>query len=163
TNAALVPRPEAGMTPIATGRPGLMATRQNTSRPTASTACRTWSASPVETPPEGTTRACSPAAAAIARASRSGSSGRLPRSVDALDEPREQIAIGVEQLGTRSRRSRLDDLVAGREQGDAHAAEYVERGQADGGRESDVLGGEPPARRQHDRSGAHVLACEASI
>ena len=30
-----------GITPIATGRPGLMATRQNTSRPIASTAART--------------------------------------------------------------------------------------------------------------------------
>jgi len=41
TNAALAFRPEAGITPIATGRPGLMATRQNTNRPTVSTACRT--------------------------------------------------------------------------------------------------------------------------
>src|SRR5262249_2172756 len=65
------------------------------------------------------------------------------RGAEALDEPREQIAIGVEQRGTRSRRSRLDDLVAGREQGDAHAAEYVERGQADGGGGSGGLGGEP--------------------
>ncbi len=82
---------------------------------------------------------------------------------EALDEPSEQIAIGVEQRGTRSRRPRLDDFVAGREHGDAHAAEHVERSQADGGRERDVLRGEPPACRQHDRSGAYVLACEASI
>jgi hypothetical protein len=40
TNAALAP-PSPGITPIATGRPGLMATRQNTSRPIFSTASRT--------------------------------------------------------------------------------------------------------------------------
>ncbi len=44
------------MTPIATGRPGLIATRQNTMRPMLSIAARTWSASPVETPPEVSTR-----------------------------------------------------------------------------------------------------------
>ena len=54
-------RPRCGrcrprITPIATGRPGLMATRQNTRLPMRSTALRTWSASPVETPPEVITR-----------------------------------------------------------------------------------------------------------
>ena len=57
---------EPGITPMATGRPGLTATRQNTSRPIASTALRTWSASPVDTPPEVSTRSCACAAAAIA-------------------------------------------------------------------------------------------------
>ena len=43
----------------------------------------------------------------------------------ALDEPREQIAIRVVQRGTRPRRPRLDDFVASRKHGDAHAAEHV--------------------------------------
>ena len=43
-------------TPMATGRPGLMAMRQNVSAPAPSTAALTWSSSPVETPPEVTIR-----------------------------------------------------------------------------------------------------------
>ena len=44
------------ITPIATGRPGFIATRQNTMRPTLSIALFTWSASPAETPPEVSTK-----------------------------------------------------------------------------------------------------------
>src|SRR2546421_497659 len=74
------------ITAIATGRPGLMATRQNTSLPTASTAARTWSASPVETPPEVSTRSWSCAAAASADSSRRGPSAGMP-AIGAGREP----------------------------------------------------------------------------
>ena len=37
--------------PKASGRPGLTARRQKWMRPRASTAARTWSSSPIETPP----------------------------------------------------------------------------------------------------------------
>ena len=66
--------------PIAAGRPGLMASRQKTSRPPASIAAFTWSASPVESPPEVSSRSCVAAASRSAAAVASWSSGRMPRS-----------------------------------------------------------------------------------
>ena len=151
-----------GITPIATGRPGLIATRQNTSRPTFSTASRTWSASPVETPPEVSTRSWPGAAAAIACASAAGSSLRMPRSVTVGAEPLqhagEQIAVGVVERGGGPRSAGLDDLVAGREQRDPHAPAHGEPRQPDRGGERHVLRREPPAGRKQQRALAHVLA-----
>ncbi len=85
------------------------------------------------------------------------------RGPETLEQPRQQVAIGVEQGGAGPRRARLDDLVAGREHGDADAAEHVEAGQADRGGQRHVLRREPPAGRQHDRAGAHVLAGKPAI
>src|SRR2546428_562367 len=62
-----------------------------------------------------------------------------PNAPEPLKDPDEQVAIGVEQCGARPRLSRLDDLVAGREHRDRHAAEHVERGDTDGGRKRDLL------------------------
>src|SRR5215469_7538467 len=59
TATGLPGKPMNGMRPIwpiATGRPGLIASRQKCSRPSASTAALTWSSSPLETPPDVTTR-----------------------------------------------------------------------------------------------------------
>ncbi len=84
-------------------------------------------------------------------------------ATETFDQPRQQITIGVEQRRRGPRRAGLDDLVAGREHGDAHAAEHVQRGQPDRGGQRNILRNKPPARRQHDRTRAHVLACEPAV
>src|ERR1700704_392258 len=61
------------------------------------------------------------------------------RGTEGLDEPREQVAIGIEQSWTRAGRARIDDLVPGREHGDADTAEHLEGGQTDRRRQRDVL------------------------
>src|SRR4051812_32725135 len=67
--------------PSATGRPGLIANRQKSMRPSFSIADLTWSSSPVETPPEVTIRSCSAAAAASVSPKAVARSGWMPRSV----------------------------------------------------------------------------------
>ena len=81
----------------------------------------------------------------------------------ALDQTSEEIAVGIEQRGLRSRRARLDDLVAGREHRDPYRPSYGERGEPDRGRERDMLLGEAPARRQHHGAGAQILARKPSV
>ena len=78
-------------------------------------------------------------------------------------QPRQQIAIGIEQGGRRPRRSGLDDLVAGREYRDANATPHGELLQPHRCCERDVLGGKATARRQENGSGAHVFAGEPAV
>jgi len=76
---------------------------------------------------------------------------------EALDQPRQQIAVGVEQGCRRARPARLDDLVAGREHRDPHPPPHRQRRDADCSRQCHMRLGEPPASRQHDDTGAQVL------
>ncbi len=89
------------ITPMATGRPGLIATRQNTSVPLFSTAAFTQSASPVDTPPEVRIRSCVDAASLSLAAIRSLSSARMPRSVTS-QQSLASIAISMLRLESKS-------------------------------------------------------------
>ena len=75
-----------------------------------------------------------------------------------VDQPGQQVAVGVEQRRRRARPAGFDDFVAGREHRHPDAAAYRKRVQADAGRERDMLGGQPPPGRQHDGAGTHVFA-----
>ena len=152
---------------MATGRPGLMASRQNTSRPIASTAALTWSSSPVETPPEVSSRSWPAVAASSARAVASGVIGEDPQigrgGAGAGNQAGEQKAVGVENLPGSKRMAGRHDLVAGGE--DRHAQAPADRKpcQAQRRRERDVLRPEAPSPRQRDRAGPDVLAPRARI
>ena len=82
---------------------------------------------------------------------------------EALDQAGQQIAVGIVKRRARQCRSRLDDLVAGREQGDAHAPADFNRGETERGRERHVLRRKPPAGRQRHRAGRDVFAGEAAV
>ena len=69
------------MRPIASGRPGRMATRQNSTSPSSAMTCLVWSASPTLTPPEVITASADAAAMRKASASARGSSRTTPMSI----------------------------------------------------------------------------------
>ncbi len=84
-------------TPIAAGRPGFTARRQKTREPAPSMAARTWSSSPVDTPPEVTSRSCEAAASRSPREVSPASSGRMPRS-ETSQGRRASSAISAKRL-----------------------------------------------------------------
>ena len=68
------------MRPIAIGRPGRIAMRQNSTSPSAAMTALVWSASPTLTPPEVMTASALAAAARNVASSAAGSSRTTPRS-----------------------------------------------------------------------------------
>ncbi len=85
------------------------------------------------------------------------------RGAEAREHRREQAAVRIIERGGRTHRARLDDLVAGREQRDAHAPPHVQRREAERSREREMLGLQPPASGQRDRTAAQILASKARV
>ena len=85
------------------------------------------------------------------------------RGAEAREQPGEQIAVGIVKRGARQRRSRLDDLVAGREQRRPARAGARKLGETERRRERHMLHRKPPAGGQRHRAVAHIFAGEPPI
>ena len=155
------------MMPMATGRPGLIAIRHNTSRPTLSTPALTWSSSPVETPPVVRIRSWLPATFLQRVCQRRGLVAQNAEIGDLAAQPaqhrHQHEAVGIEQLRRGAGLARRNQFVAGREHRDADAPDHVELGQAEGGGQRDILRPQPLAGFQRGMPKRNILAGRAHI
>ena len=85
------------------------------------------------------------------------------RRAEPLQHADEEIAVGVVGRSVGPRRAGLDDLVAGREQCNAHAAADLQFRKTDTGGERDVLRRKAAACGKNDRAFLDVLAGEAAV